>query len=170
MKSILSFLNDCELGKKQICRNLTLFPVLYPEAIEPYYLTLEQAIESGLLTVTEVDDAGNVNRFEADQRGIETDPPHRRRGTAGGQAESDCQRIFSDCRKDDHDHSVSCVEERRWQYDSPKFSAGKKVMHASLRREAQSSMCHSLSSGSGHRSDQSRISNGRRSVQGLQLL
>jgi hypothetical protein len=76
MKSILSFLNDCELGKKQNCRNLTLFPVLHSNGVEPYYLTLEQAIESGLLTVTEVDDAGNVNRFEADQQGIETNPPH----------------------------------------------------------------------------------------------
>ena len=53
MKSILSFLNGCEIGKKQTCRNLTMFPVLHSDGVEPYYLTLEQAIEGGVLTVTE---------------------------------------------------------------------------------------------------------------------
>ena len=87
MKSILSFLNGCEVGKKQTCRNLTVFPVLHANGVEPYYLTLEQAIESGVLTVTEGRRRGKRQPVEADQRGVETDPPHRRGGTAGGQAE-----------------------------------------------------------------------------------
>lgn len=69
MKSILSFLNSCEFGKKQTCRNLTLFPVLHANAVESYYLTLEQAIASGFLTVTEIDDAGNVNRLKLTNEG-----------------------------------------------------------------------------------------------------
>ena len=69
MKSILSYLNGCEIGQKQTCRNLTLFPVLHSDGVEPYYLTLEQAIESGVLTVTEVDDAGNVNRLKLTNEG-----------------------------------------------------------------------------------------------------
>ena len=52
---------------------------------------------------------------------------------------------------------VSCVEERRWRYDSQKFSSGENVMHASLRRQAQFSVCESLARGDGHRSDQGRI-------------
>ena len=58
MNSVVSFLQDCRLGNKQVCRNLTVFPVLFPGVIEPYYLTLEQAIGSGVLVVTEVDAPG----------------------------------------------------------------------------------------------------------------
>jgi hypothetical protein len=157
MKSILSFLNDCEVGKKQTCCNLTLFPVLYPEAIEPYYLTLEQAIESGLLTVTEVDDAGNVNRLKLTNKGSKPILLIEGEELRGAKQNRIVNASFLIAGKTTTTIPVSCVEERRWQYDSPKFSAGKKVMHASLRREAQSSMCDSLSRGSGHRSDQSRI-------------
>ena len=42
MRSILSFLNGCEFGKKQTCRNLTLFPVLHSNGVEPYYLRDDQ--------------------------------------------------------------------------------------------------------------------------------
>jgi len=64
MKSVVSFLQDCRLAKKQVYRNLTLYPVLFPIVLEPYYLTLEQAIGTGALVVTEVDASGNVNRLK----------------------------------------------------------------------------------------------------------
>ncbi len=144
MKSILSFLNDCELGKKQNCRNLTLFPVLHTNGVEPYYLTLEQAIESGLLTVTEVDDAGNVNRLKLTNKGSKPILLIEGEELRGAKQNRIVNASFLIAGKTTTTIPVSCVEERRWQYDSPKFSAGKKVMHASLRREAQSSMCDSL--------------------------
>jgi hypothetical protein len=157
MKSILSFLNGCDIGEKQTCRNLTVFPVLHSDGVEPYYLTLEQAIESGLLTVTEVDDAGNVNRLKLTNEGSKPILLIEGEELRGAKQNRIVNASFLIAGKTTTTIPVSCVEERRWQYDSPKFSAGKKVMHASLRREAQSSLCRSLSSGSGHRSDQSRI-------------
>jgi hypothetical protein len=44
MESVAQFLQDCRLGKKQVHRNLTVFPVMFPKIIDPYYLTLEQAV------------------------------------------------------------------------------------------------------------------------------
>ena len=63
MKSVVSFLHDCRLGKKQVHRNLAVFPVLFPDVIKPYYLTLEEAIDTEMLVVTEVDAAGSVGRL-----------------------------------------------------------------------------------------------------------
>jgi hypothetical protein len=54
---------------------------------------------------------------------------------------------------------VSCVEEGRWHYDTHGFASGKKVMHASLRREAQDCLRESLGRGEGHFTDQGRIWN-----------
>jgi hypothetical protein len=47
MESVVKFLQDCRLGKKQVHRNLTVFPVLSPGIVELYYLTLEQATDMG---------------------------------------------------------------------------------------------------------------------------
>jgi hypothetical protein len=157
MKSILSFLNDCEVGKKQTCCNLTLFPVLYPEAIEPYYLTLEQALDTGVIVVTEVDDAGNVNRLKLTNEGSKPILLIEGEELRGAKQNRIINASFLIAGNMTTTIPVSCVEERRWQYDSRTFSAGKKVMHASLRREAQYSMCASLSRGAGHRADQSQI-------------
>lgn len=47
------------VGEKQVFRNLSIFPILFPGIIESYYLMLEQAIDSGVLVVSEVDESGN---------------------------------------------------------------------------------------------------------------
>ncbi|BBO66906.1 hypothetical protein DSCA_08360 [Desulfosarcina alkanivorans] len=64
MESVVSFLQDGRPVKKQVFRNLSIFPILFPGIIEPYYLTLEQAIDNETLVVTEVDASGNVNRLK----------------------------------------------------------------------------------------------------------
>ena len=64
MRSVVEFLNECRLGKKQVSRNLTVFPVLFPQVIEPCYLTLEQAMEKGRLLITEVNASGDVNHLK----------------------------------------------------------------------------------------------------------
>ena len=43
MEPIVLFLNATKLARKQSFNNLTLFPLLAPDATKPDYLTLEQA-------------------------------------------------------------------------------------------------------------------------------
>ena len=52
---------------------------------------------------------------------------------------------------------VSCVEQGRWHYASHEFTSGKKMMHASLRRNHQADVKFSLNRGEGYRSNQGRI-------------
>jgi hypothetical protein len=159
MKSVVSFLQDCQVGKKQVCSNLTVFPVLFPAVVEPYYLTLEQAIDNGVLVVTEVDASGNVNRLKLRNNAKHPVLLVEGEELKGAKQNRIVNASFLIAGKTETAIPVSCVEERRWQYDSKKFSSGKKVMHASLRREAQFSVSESLSQGAGHRSDQGRIWN-----------
>ena len=60
MESVVHFLQACRLDKKQVFSNLSIIPIRFPGIIEPYYLMLEQAIDSGVLVVTEVDASGMV--------------------------------------------------------------------------------------------------------------
>ena len=157
MKSVVSFLNDCRLEKKQVFQNLTVFPIVFPGTVEPDYLTLEQAIDSGVLVVTEVDASGNVNRLKLRNNASRSVLLVEGEELKGAKQNRIVNASFLIAGKTEAAIPVSCVEEQRWHYDSQKFSSGKKVMHASLRREAQASVRESLSRGNGHRTDQGRV-------------
>ncbi len=147
------------MGKKQVHRNLTVFPVLFPGIVEPYYLTLEQAIDSGVLVVTEVDASGNVNRLKLRNNAKQPILLIEGEELKGAKQNRIVNASFLIAGKTATTIPVSCVEEQRWHYDSQNFSSGKKVMHASLRREVQYCLRDSLSRGAGHRTDQGRIWN-----------
>jgi hypothetical protein len=157
MKSVVSFFENCRLGKKQAHHNLTLFPLLSAGTAEPYYLTLEQAIDKGLLLVTEIDTDGNVNRLKLRNNARQPIMLVEGEELKGAKQNRVVNASFLIAGKTVTTIPVSCVEERRWRYDTRKFSSGQKVMHASLRREAQYCLRDSLSRGDGHRTDQGRI-------------
>ena len=49
MEKIAGFIDAVKLARKQVFRNLTVFPILAPEGEAPDYLTLVQAIENDLV-------------------------------------------------------------------------------------------------------------------------
>ena len=60
MKKIISFLETAKLARKQVYRNLTVFPLLAPNEIKPDYLILEQALDRDLIRITELDNGASV--------------------------------------------------------------------------------------------------------------
>ncbi len=157
MKFVISYLDDCRLGEKQVCRNLTVFPVLHPSVVEPYYLTLEQALASRALVVTEVNKSGNVNRLKLvnnESRPVLLIEGEELRGAKQNRI---VNASFLIAGNTSTNIPVSCVEEGRWHYDSHEFSSGRKVIHASLRREVKYSLRDSLDREGGHRVDQGRV-------------
>jgi len=157
MRSVVSFLQDCRLGKKQVHRNLTVFPVLFPDVRKPYYLTLEQAIDTGALVVTEVDAAGSVGRLRLRNHARQPILLVEGEELKGARQNRIVNASLLIAAKTETTILVSCVEERRWRADSEHFFSGKKVMHASLRRDAQRGLHENLSRGGGQRSDQVAI-------------
>jgi hypothetical protein len=159
MKSVVSFLEDCRLGKKQAQCNLTLFPLLSAATDEPYYLILEQAIGDQVLVVTEIDTAGSVNRLQLRNNAKQPIMLVEGEELKGAKQNRIVNASFLIAGKTATTIPVSCVEEGRWHYDTHGFASGKKVMHASLRREAQDCLRESLCRGEGHFTDQGRIWN-----------
>jgi len=60
MDAIITALDQLELGAPLTAANLTMYPLLMPEESAPGYLTLEEALASGLASVTEVSESGSV--------------------------------------------------------------------------------------------------------------
>jgi len=159
MKSVVKYLKNARLAGKQAHKNLTVFPLISPDAIEPYYLTLEQAIDEGCIEITEVDESGSVNDLSLKVTGKKPVLLVEGEELKGAKQNRLINASFLIAGGTRTRIPVSCVEEGRWSYSSKQFSSGKKMMHASLRREAQATVKESLERGGGHRSDQGRVWN-----------
>jgi len=60
MEAIKRFLGQVKVAPRQSHDNLALYPLLAPPQPEPDYLVLAQALDMGLVTITEKDEGGHV--------------------------------------------------------------------------------------------------------------
>lgn len=157
MEQIISFLEIAKIARKQVHRNLTVFPLLAPDGIEPEYLTLEQALDENLIQITELDTEGSVPELKLKNIGKKSVLIIEGEELVGAKQDRIVNSSFLIAGKTDVVLPVSCVEQGRWSYRSDAFVSGKKMMHASLRRKHQEDVKLSLKRGRGYQSDQSRI-------------
>jgi len=157
MDTIISFLETVRFARKQVCQNLTVFPLLAPSGTEPGYLILEQALERDLIRITEVDSEGSVPDLKLINRGTKKVLIVEGEELVGAKQNRIVNSTFLIAGNTEVMIPVSCVEQGRWHYDSEQFQSGKKMMHASLRRDHQQDVMCSLERGEGYRSNQGRI-------------
>lgn len=60
IKAVGEYLDTLKVGRKQVYKSLTIFPLLSTYRIAVDYLTLDEALEKSLFEVTEVDTDGSV--------------------------------------------------------------------------------------------------------------
>ena len=126
MKHIISFLEITRLARKQVHRNLTLFPLLAPNGIKPDYLTLDQALDGNLVEITELDDAGRVPELKLINLGKKKVLIIEGEELVGAKQNRIVNSSFLIAGKAEVIIPVSCVEQGRWRYESDKFESGKK--------------------------------------------
>jgi len=159
MKQIISFLETAKLARKQVHRNLTIFPLLAPNGIVPDYLTLEQALDQNLIRITELDTEGSVPELKLKNLGKKKVLIIEGEELIGAKQNRIVNSSFLIAGKTEIVIPVSCVEQGRWNYKSERFESGRRMAHPSLRREYQQDVSYSIKRGDGYRSDQSRIWN-----------
>jgi hypothetical protein len=159
MKQIISFLETAKIARKQVHHNLTVFPLLAPNGIVPDYLTLEQALDQNLIRITELDTEGSVPELKLKNLGKKKVLIIEGEELVGAKQNRIVNSSFFIAGKIEVVIPVSCVEQGRWRYRSERFESGKKMMHASLRREHQEEVKFSLKRGDGYTSNQGRIWN-----------
>ena len=159
MEQIIPFLQNVKIARKQVHKNLTVFPLLAPSGIDPDYLTLEQALNQNLIQITELDIEGSVPELKLLNRGEKGVLIIEGEELVGAKQNRIVNSSFLIAGKTEVVLPVSCVEQGRWSYKSELFESGKIMMHASLRKDHQKDVCYSLSRGEGYRSDQVRIWN-----------
>jgi hypothetical protein len=157
MEPISAFLKQCKLARKQSYKNLTVLPLLAPNGTKPDYLTLEQGLDQNLVQITELDQDGSVPELRLRNKSKKKLLIVEGEELVGAKQNRIVNATFLVAGNTEIVIPVSCVEQGRWHYESDKFSSGRKMMHASLRRNHQADVQFSLKSGEGYRSNQGRI-------------
>jgi hypothetical protein len=151
------FLEKVKLGGKQSHLNMALFPLLAPDAGEPDYMILEEALGQRAVEITEVSQGGSVPDLKLINKSPNKLLVVDGEELVGAKQNRIVNATFLMAGLSEINIPVSCVEQGRWAYHSHNFASGKKVMSAGLRLKNQREVAMNLKEGIGYRSDQGMI-------------
>jgi len=154
---ISNFLSKLEFGELKVFSNMGVIPLFSPINGTPQYLTLKEALEKRLLTITEVSQGGSVpelkvvNKAEIpvlllDGEELEGAKQNRVLNTTILLKENSETII-----------PVSCTEQGRWAYASREFSESGYLMARTLRSKKAYSVSRSLKDFQAYRADQGAV-------------
>ncbi|MGZ5468520.1 MAG: ARPP-1 family domain-containing protein [Candidatus Aminicenantales bacterium] len=156
-KSVENYLIGMELGAGTSFENMTVFELLRAQNGGPDYITLREAIEKGVFSVTETSEGGSVPELMAVNKGevpvLLLDGEELR----GAKQNRILNTTILVAPKSSTKVPVSCVEHGRWHYEEREFKESGNVMHREMRAVNIRRVSESLRSEQQFRSDQGEI-------------
>ena len=153
MKDIIkNYLEQTKIGRKQIYKNMAVFPLLSTYSYLDYLL-LDEALAGGLIEVVEVDKEGSVPELKVINKS-----PRMVLILDGEELVGAKQnRIVNTSILIQGNYTivipVSCVEQGRWSYDSPRFFSQERMMSSGLRAMKSEQVNYSVRVSGEYRSD-----------------
>ena len=156
-KFVENYLLGMELGAGASFENMTVFELLRPQNGGPEYITLKEAIERSVFSVTETSEGGSVPELMVANKGdvpvLLLDGEELR----GAKQNRILNTTILVAPKSSIKVPVSCVEHGRWSYQSREFAESGNVMHREMRALNVRQVNESLRSVKQFRSDQGEI-------------
>ena len=157
MDPITSALDELTLGAPVTVDNLTMFPLLLPDEAAPRYLVLDEAIASGVATVTEVSEAGMVPELlltnTADTPVLILDGEE----LVGAKQNRIVNLSILVAAHQKLHIPVSCVEAGRWARRSREFAAAGRAHYASGRARKLAQVSCAMSADGSRLADQGDV-------------
>ena len=154
---VQAYLDEAKIGRKQSYRNLAVFPLLSGYAATLDYIILDEALTEDLVEVKEKGEEGSVPELEVVNKcpcmvlildGEEL---------VGAKQNRIVNTTILIQGKSTTVIPVSCVEQGRWAYESPRFSSQERLMTAQLRAMKADQVHRSIRTSADFRSDQGAI-------------
>jgi len=141
---ITDYLSKIEFGELKVFNNMAIFPLFTPIHDGPEYLTLGEALEKNLLTITEVSQSGSVPELKVQNRA--TIPVLLLDGEELAGAKQNRVLNTTILLKENSETiiPVSCTEQGRWAYVSRVFRASGRLMNRDVRMRKVASVSRSL--------------------------
>jgi len=159
-KTVKKTLEKMKRSEAQVYRDLCVFPIVARKEKGPDYLTLEEAIGAGLITITEVDEGGSVPQLMvvsiADKPVLLLDGEELQ----GAKQNRVLNTTVLLAPRSKTVVPVSCTEQGRWSYESKEFSASMNVMDHKIRGKKMASVSRSRRSRGTYESNQGEVWDG----------
>ena len=156
-KSVETCLLEMELGAGQSFENMTVFELLRAQNGDPEYITLREALQRGVFSVTEVSEGGSVPELMVVNKGDAAVLLLDGEELRGAKQNRILNTTILVGPKSSTKVPVSCVEHGRWSYQSKVFAESGNVMHREMRAQNARQVNLSLARERVFRSDQGLI-------------
>jgi hypothetical protein len=154
---VTNYLSKLEFGQLQTFNNMGVIPLFTSVNASPRYLTLKEALERGLLVITEISKTGSVPELrvvnKADIPVLLLDGEE----LAGAKQNRVLNTTILLKEESETVIPVSCTEQGRWSYASAEFFESGNIMNRNLRLRKASSVNRSLEASRSYRGDQGAI-------------
>lgn len=151
------FLEGIKVGAKQSHENMTLYCLLKAEETDVDFMTLDEALDKGSISITEKDEAGNVPELKvvnrSDRKVLLIDGEE----LVGAKQNRVLNVTVLIAPNSETIIPVSCVEQGRWSYQSNEFRSESRAMSPRLKQRKTQSVTAALLSNGLYRSDQSMV-------------
>jgi len=154
--SLSDYLDTVTCGEPQHRHNLCIFPLFVSGGSTLSYLLLEEALELGVLEVSEVSEAGSVNAVFVTNNGDAPVLILDGEELVGAKQNRILNVTVIVPPKKKVEVPVSCVERDRWHYRSPRFSPGV-FGYTTLRARKAGQVAENLATGGFFVADQGAI-------------
>jgi hypothetical protein len=154
---VTNYLSELEFGELQTFNSMAVFPLFTSVNDSPKYLTLREALERGLLVITEISMTGSVPELrvvnKADVPVLLLDGEE----LAGAKQNRVLNTTILLKEESETIIPVSCTEQGRWSYASAEFFDSGNIMNRNLRSRNAFSVKHSLEASRSYRGDQGAV-------------
>jgi hypothetical protein len=154
---VTNYLSKLQYGELQTFNNMAVIPLFSSVDHSPRYLTLKEALERGLLVITEISMTGSVPELrvvnKADVPVLLLDGEE----LAGAKQNRVLNTTIFLKEESETIIPVSCTEQGRWSYASAEFFDSGNIMSRNLRSRNASSVKHSLEASRSYRGDQGAV-------------
>ena len=156
-KIVEARMEGIRFGELQIHGHVVVIPIIGDDGSGPDYLTMKEAMEQQLLTVTEVTEGGTVPELKVINKGIKPVLLLDGEELSGAKQNRVLNTTILLKEKSETLIPVSCTEHGRWSYRSAHFEESGHIMSAKLRRIKNASVHENLKAMRSFRSDQGAV-------------
>jgi flavodoxin len=150
-------LKGVEIGPEQRHANMVIYCLLSAQEAEVDFITLDDALEKDLLTITEVDNTGHVPELKVANSSTKKALMLDGEELIGAKQNRTLNTTILMAPESESIIPVSCIEQGRWSYKSKKFKSARRTLSAEIKRKKTRSVSKSLDLNGSYASEQHTV-------------
>ena len=154
---IKEYLEHIKIGRKQVHKNMALFPLLSDYTTGLEYILLDEELGAGLVDVTEMHDQGSVPNLKVINKSPRMVLILDGEELVGAKQNRVVNTTILVAGNTTVLIPVSCVEQRRWSYSTSRFYSEERIMPSRMRAMKAQQVQESVRAHGEYRADQSAI-------------